>query len=266
MPDCGPNCEHPGCDRFLEIWNLVFIQWDRDQAGHRTPLARKGIDTGMGLERITAVVNQQRRGVFETDLFRPLIEHWEKETGRPYGTQPEVDTSLRVMADHARGTAMLTADGVIPSNEGRGYVLRRLIRRAMVHARRLGPNAHLSSGVPIVVRLLGDVYPEARKQVSQITDVVRSEEERFSIALRQGMERLQGLTDRKALTSEEVFYLHDTLGFPVELSAELAQEQGIAVDMTAVAALMQGQRERSRVATGLFTAPLAGREIGRAHV
>ena len=259
MADCGPNCEHPGCDRFLEIWNLVFIQWDRDQAGHRTPLARKGIDTGMGLERITAVVNRQRRGVFETDLFRPLIEHWEKETGRPYGTQPEVDTSLRVMADHARGTAMLTADGVIPSNEGRGYVLRRLIRRAMVHARRLGPNAHLSSGVPIVVRLLGDVYPEARKQVSQITDVVRSEEERFSIALRQGMERLQGLIDRKALTAEEVFYLHDTLGFPVELSAELAGEQGVTVDMTAVATLMQGQRERSRVATGGFTAPLAGR-------
>ena len=259
LPDCGPNCEHPGCDRFLEIWNLVFIQWDRDQAGHRTPLARKGIDTGMGLERITAVVNRQRRGVFETDLFRPLIEHWEKETGKQYGTQAEVATSLRVMADHARGTAMLMADGVIPSNEGRGYVLRRLIRRAMVHARRLGPNAHLSSGVPMVARLLGDIYPEARKQANQIADVVRSEEERFSIALRQGMERLQGLIDRKALTAEEVFYLHDTLGFPVELSAELATEQGVSVDMTAVAALMQGQRERSRVATGGFTAPLAGR-------
>src|SRR5438093_777219 len=166
LPDCGPNCEHPGCDRFLEIWNLVFIQWDRDQAGRRTPLARKGIDTGMGLERITAVVNRQRRGVFETDLFRPLIEHWEKETGKQYGTQAEVDTSLRVMADHARGTTMLMADGVIPSNEGRGYVLRRLIRRAMVHARRLGPNAHLSSGVPMVARLLGDIYPEARKQAN----------------------------------------------------------------------------------------------------
>src|SRR5256886_6086112 len=146
-----------------------------------------------------------------------------------------------------------------PSNEGRGYVLRRLIRRAMVHARRLGPNAHLSSGVPIVVRLLGDVYPEARKQVSQITDVVRSEEERFSIALRQGMEAPQGPVDRKALTAEGVFYLHDTLGFPVELSAELAGDQGVTVDMTPVATLMQGQRDRSRVATGGFTAPLAGR-------
>ena len=259
MPDCGPNCEHPGCDRFLEIWNLVFIQWDRDQAGHRTPLARTGIDTGMGLERISAVVNRQQPGVFETDLFRPLVEHWEKETGQPYGTQAEVDTSLRVMADHARGSTMLMADAVVPSNDGRGYVLRRLIRRAMVHARRLGPGAHLSSGVPIVVKLLGDVYPELRKQANQIVDVARSEEERFSIALRQGMERLQGLIGRKALTSEEVFYLHDTLGFPVELSAELAQEQGVTVDMTAVAALMQGQRERSRVATGGFTAPLTGR-------
>src|SRR5256886_5012408 len=131
--------------------------------------------TGMGLERITAVVNRQRRGVFETDLFRPLIEHWEKETGKQYGTQAEVATSLRVMADHARGTAMLTADGVIPSNEGRGYVLRRLIRRAMVHARRLGPNAHLSSGVPIVARPLGDVSPEARKQGCRIPDELRSQ-------------------------------------------------------------------------------------------
>jgi len=268
-PDCGPNCEHPGCDRFLEIWNLVFIQWDRDQAGHRTPLASKGIDTGMSLERITAIVDgfttagapggRSPSGVFETDLFQPLIRHFAEETGKAYGDDPPTDVSLKVLADHARGATMLMADGVAPSNEGRGYVLRRLIRRAMVHARRLGPAGRLSSGVPIVATIFGDVYPEARKQASQITEVVRSEEERFSIALRQGMERLQGLIDRKALTSEEVFYLHDTLGFPVELSAELAQEQGVAVDMTAVAALMQGQRERSRVATGGFTAPLAGR-------
>ena len=272
LPDCGPNCEHPGCDRFLEIWNLVFIQWDRDQSGHRTDLKEKGIDTGMSLERITAVVNgypttvgpderslsKAPSGVFETDLFKPLIRHFAGETGKTYGADPQTDISLKVLTDHARGTTMLLADGVVPSNEGRGYVLRRLIRRAMVHARRVG-EARLSTGVPVVARLLGDVYPEVHKKANQITDMVRSEEERFSIALRQGMERLQGLIDRKALTSEEVFYLHDTLGFPVELSAELAQEQGIAVDMTAVAALMQGQRERSRVATGLFTAPLAGR-------
>ena len=256
-PDCGPNCEH--CDRFLEIWNLVFMQWNRDQAGHRTPLERKGIDTGMGLERITAVVNGYRPGVFETDLFQPLIRHWSEETGQPYGTKPEIDTSLRVLADHARGTTMLLADGVMPTNDGRGYVLRRLSRRAMVHSRRLGPAASLSSGVPIVAKLLGKVYPEVRSKAAEIRDVVRAEEERFAIALRQGTERLQGLLQRGTLSADEVFYLHDTLGFPIELTAELAQEQGVTVDMAAVVALMQGQRDRSRLAPSGFTTPIAGR-------
>ena len=266
-PDCGPNCEH--CDRFLEIWNLVFMQWNRDESGKRTPLQRRGIDTGMGLERITAVVNGYRPGVFETDLFQPLIRHWSAEAGQPYGTKRDIDTSLRVLADHARGATMLMADGVAPSNDGRGYVLRRLIRRGMVHARRLGPAVHLSSGVPIVARVLGDVYPEVRTRADDIRKVVRAEEERFAIALRQGMERLQGLLERGTLGADEVFYLHDTLGFPVELTAELAQEQGLTVDMAAVAALMQGQRDRSRDATKGFTAPVAGRAtrfIGYDHL
>ncbi|HVH65775.1 MAG TPA: alanine--tRNA ligase, partial [Candidatus Acidoferrum sp.] len=256
-PDCGPNCEH--CDRFLEIWNLVFMQWNRDQSGKRTDLERKGIDTGMGLERITAVVNAFRKGVFETDLFRPLIKHWEDETGKPYGTHADIDTSLRVLADHVRGTTMLMADGVVPANDGRGYVLRRLIRRGMVHARRLGPTATLSSGIPIVAALLGDAYPDVRKQAEEIRAIVQSEEERFGVALRQGTERLQGLLERGTLSPEEVFYLHDTLGFPVELTAELARERGVTVDMVAVASLMESQRERSRVATSGFTAPIAGR-------
>ena len=256
-PDCGPNCEH--CDRFLEIWNLVFMQWNRDQAGKRSDLERKGIDTGMGLERITAVANGSRKGVFETDLFRPLITHWEDETGQPYGTQVDIDTSLRVLADHVRGTTMLMADGVVPANDGRGYVLRRLIRRGMVHARRLAPTATPSSGVPIVATLLGDVYPDARRQAEEIQAIVQSEEERFAVALRQGTERLQGLLERGTLSPDEVFYLHDTLGFPVELTAELARERGVTVDMVAVASLMESQRERSRVATSGFTAPIAGR-------
>jgi alanyl-tRNA synthetase len=254
-PDCGPNCEH--CDRFLEIWNLVFMQWNRDEIGKRTPLERKGIDTGMGLERITAVVNGDRKGVFETDLFQPLIRHFSEEAGKSYGSNSDSDASLRVLADHARGSAMLLADGVAPANDGRGYVLRRLIRRGMVHARRLGPAAHLSSGVPIVARMLGDVYPEVRKQVDRIAEAVRSEEERFGVALRQGMERLQPLLDRGTLNPEEVFYLHDTLGFPIELTAELAKELGVSVDLEAVAALMERQREKSRSATQEFTAPLA---------
>ncbi|TMC45917.1 MAG: alanine--tRNA ligase [Chloroflexi bacterium] len=254
-PDCGPNCEY--CDRFLEIWNLVFIQWNRDESGTRTPLTKKGIDTGMGLERITSVVSQ-KRSLFDTDPFQPLIKHFAEEAGKRYGANPETDVSFRVLADHARGSTMLLADGVVPANDGRGYVLRRLIRRGMVHARRLGPAVHLSSGVPIVARLLGPVYAEVRTQVERIAEVVRSEEERFGVALRQGMERLAPLLERGTLNPQEVFYLHDTLGFPIELTAELAKERGADVDLEAVAALMQSQRDRSRVATGGFTAPLAG--------
>ncbi len=255
-PDCGPNCEH--CDRFLEVWNLVFITWNRDELGVRTPLPKKGIDTGMGLERITSVVNQ-KRSLFDTDPFQPLIQHFAEEAGKPYGANADTDVSYRVLADHARGTTILLADGVVPANDGRGYVLRRVIRRAMVHARRLGPAVHLSSGVPIVARLLGSVYAEVRNQVDRIADVVRSEEERFGVALRQGLERLQPLLERGTLNPQDVFYLHDTLGFPIELTAELAKERGIAVDLEAVAALMQTQRDRSRTATSSFTAPLAGR-------
>ena len=254
LPDCGPNCEN--CDRFLEIWNLVFITWNRDESGVRTPLPKKGIDTGMGLERITSVVSQ-KRSLFDTDPFQPLIRHFAEEAGKPYGVNPETDVSFRVLADHARGSTMLLADGVVPANDGRGYVLRRLIRRGMAHARRLGPAVHLSSGVPIVARLLGDVYPEVRTEVVRIAEVVRSEEERFGVALRQGIERLQPLLERGTLNPQEVFYLHDTLGFPIELTAELAKERGVEVDLEAVAALMQSQRDRSRVATGGFTAPLA---------
>src|SRR5947209_3337667 len=255
-PDCGPNCEY--CDRFLEIWNLDFITWNRDESGVRAPLPKRGIDTGMSLERLTSVDNQ-KRSLFDTDAFQPLIQHFAEEAGKPYGSHPESDVSYRVLADHARGTTMLLADGVVPANDGRGYVLRRVIRRAMLHARRLGPAVHLSSGVPLVARLLGSVYPEVKTQADRIAEVVRSEEERFGVALRQGVERLQPLLERGTLNPEEVFYLHDTLGFPIELTAELAKERGIEVDLEAVAALMQTQRDRSRTATSSFTAPLAGR-------
>ena len=253
-PDCAPNCEH--CDRFLEIWNLVFMQWDRDESGTRRPLKRKGIDTGMGLNRITQVVSG-RRNVFETDMFIALIAHFERLSGQRYGAQPEADVSLRVLADHSRGATMLVADGVLPSNEGRGYVLRRLIRRAMVHARRLGAPQGLSSSVPVVEELLGDAYPEVTQRSAQIAETLRAEEDRFAIALRTGLERLQGLLDRGRLDPEEVFYLHDTLGFPIELTRELAEERGLAVDMAAAMELMRGQRERSRGAAAPFSGPVA---------
>ncbi len=264
-PDCGPNCEH--CERFLEIWNLVFIQWDRDETGKRTPLERPGIDTGMGLERLSAVVNKHR-SIFETDLFFPLIRHWERESGQPYATKAEIDVSLRVLADHSRGATMLLADGVVPSNEGRGYVLRRLIRRAMVHAMRLGAKAGISSAVPEVARMLGATYPEVASQRVRLSESLKGEEERFSHTLRQGMERLTALLARGRLEPEEVFYLHDTMGFPKELTTELAAEHGIAVDRAAVESLMEAQRAKSRAA-GMFTAPVsktATRFMGYDHL
>jgi alanyl-tRNA synthetase len=252
--DCGPNCEH--CERFLELWNLVFMEWDRDPSGKRTPLPRTGIDTGMGLERLTSIMNRKRT-VFETDLLRPLIGHWEELTGRRYQTDDGADVSLRVLADHSRGAVMLLADGVNPSNEGRGYVLRRLIRRAMVHARRIEATGGLSSSVPAVAEVLAPYYPELASNIQRISDTLKAEEDRFAIALRQGMERLEGLIERGSLNAAEVFYLHDTLGFPIELSAELAKERGIAIDMPAVSALMEEQRNKSRSSASSFSGPVS---------
>jgi len=238
-PGCGPN----HCDRFLEIWNLVFMQWDRDASGRRTPLKRRGIDTGMGLERLTAVVNG-RKSAFDTDLFQPLIAFW--AGARSNGSRPGVDASLRVLADHSRGSAMLLADGVVPSNEGRGYVLRRLIRRAMVHAHRIGAQGGLSSAVPVVDEILGGTYPELHLQTRRIAEALRAEEERFGVTLRQGMERLTELLQKGSISAEEVFRLYDERGFPIELTLELALERGLRVDRAAVDALMEGQRARSR--------------------
>ncbi len=252
-PDCGPNCEY--CDRFLEIWNLVFMEWDRDESGKRTPLQRRGIDTGMGLERLTSVLTQTR-SVFDTDLLRPLIKHWEEAGGKAYGKEPEVDVSLRVLADHSRGSTLLLVDGVAPSNEGRGYVLRHLIRRGMVHARRLGSRVGLSTAVPVVAEIFGGVYPEVQAQVQRISDTLKAEQERFAIALRPGMERLMALLDRGHLSPEDAFYLHDTLGFPLELTAELAKQRGVTLDMSTVATLMQEQRDKSRAST-TFAIPMA---------
>jgi alanyl-tRNA synthetase len=242
-PDCGPNCEH--CERYLEIWNLVFIQYDRDESGRRIRLTRPGVDTGMGLERLTCALNG-KNSLFETDIFIPLVEHWRAATG---ATDPQ-HLSLRVLADHSRGATMLIGDGVTPSNEGRGYVLRRLIRRAMLHARRLDPPGRpsLADAVPIVVEILGDTYPELLPNVERIRETLRAEEERFEAALKQGMERLTILLHRGHLTAEETFYLHDTLGFPMELSAELARDRGITVDLEGARGLMEAQRHRSRAA------------------
>jgi len=247
-PECGPNCEH--CERFLEIWNLVFIQYDRDETGRRTPLERPGIDTGMGLERMTAVLNG-KPDVFETDLFRPIVDHFgHRDTG---GEHPELNAALRIVADHSRGATMLIADGVAPSNEGRGYVLRRLIRRGSLHVTNVSSEP-LSSAVPVVARILGADYPEAKARASHIQETIRQEEDRFAATRRQGMERVHSYLQRGFLTPEETFFLHDTLGFPMELTVELARERGVAVDVQSVQALMDRQRAQSR-RFSTFTAP-----------
>src|SRR5205807_7258139 len=169
---------------------------------------------------------------------------------------PETDVSLKVLADHSRGSTMLLADGVVPANDGRGYVLRRLIRRGMVHARRLGPAVHLSSGVSLVARILGGVYPEVRVQADRVAEVIRSEEERFAVALRQGMERLQPLLECGTLIPDEVFYLHDTLGFPIELTAELANERCVCVVLDSVYTFKQSKSDSIRYDMGGFTVSL----------
>ncbi len=245
--DCGPNCEH--CERFLEIWNLVFIQYDRDGSGNRTSLDRPGIDTGMGLERMAAVLNG-KPDVFETDLFRPILEH----VGFDSTNYPEREFALRVVADHSRGATMLAADGVLPSNEGRGYVLRRLIRRGSVHTARLASATPLSTLVPVVAQILGPQYPEVLANRDHIQKTIRGEEEHFAVALRQGMEKVHGFLERGVLTPQQAFYLHDTLGFPMELTAELARERGVQVDVAAAQALMERQRAQSR-RSSTFAAP-----------
>src|SRR3989442_875834 len=188
-PCLGPACD---CDRWLEIWNLVFMQFNRDASGRMTPLPRPSIDTGMGLERMAAVM-QGKRPSYETDLFAPLIRQIAQLCGKPYGVDRERDVSMQVIADHARATTFLIADGVLPSNEWRGYVLRRIMRRAMRHGRKLGlTEPFLWRGVQWVGDVMGAAYPDIVRERDRIVEVVRQEEEQFAPTLGQGMGRIEG--------------------------------------------------------------------------
>jgi len=258
---CGrPDCRPDTCsgDRWVEAWNLVFIQFDQDERGGRTPLPKPGVDTGMGLERITAVL-QGVRSIYQTDLFVPLIEEL---VARSHKSGASVQRSLNVLADHLRAATFLIADGVHPSNEGRGYALRRVIRRASVHAGRVGLEGGLSPGVARVVATMGGAYPELEERQGHIERTLRTEEELFARTLAEGTERLEDLllSGRTELTSgvratltlikgEDAFRLHDTYGFPIELTKELAEERGAEVDMAGFATAMEEQRTRSRAHT-----------------
>jgi alanyl-tRNA synthetase len=257
----GPACE---CDRWLEIWNLVFMQFDRDASGKLTPLPKPSIDTGMGLERIAAVV-QGKSSNFDTDLLRPLIAAVERRSGKAYGAREDDDVSMRVIADHARATAFLISDQVSPSNEWRGYVLRRIMRRAMRHGRLLGLiEPFLWQVTGTVAELMGAVYPELVEQRTRVAELTRLEEERFAETLDRGLEKIEEIVSRsmpweiaqlgdnpprKRVPGRELFTLYDTYGFPVDLAQEVLQERGFAVTpetQVEYDQAMEAQRERAR--------------------
>jgi len=250
-PECKPNCE---CGRFSEIWNLVFTQYNQSPDGSRTPLARPNIDTGMGVERTAAAV-QGKYSVYETDLFWPIVQQVCQLTGKRYGVSEGSDRAIRIIAEHGRGIAFLIADGVLPSNEGRGYVLRRILRRASLFGQRLGlDEPFLGKIAEVVIGNMGRVYPELITNWSLINEVVRAEEEKFITTLGTGLGLVEELVEkalsqgRELLPGEQVFRLYDTYGFPKELTAEIAKERGLSIGIDGFEAEMERQRERARAA------------------
>jgi len=249
--DCSPLHE---CDRWLEIWNLVFMQFDRNADGQVHPLPRPSIDTGMGLERITAIL-QGAESNYDTDLFAPIMERTRELLGDDEPTMREQVVAYRVIADHSRAVAFLVGDGVLPSNEGRGYVTRMILRRAARYGRRLGfDRPFLAETVATVIEMMGDHYTELRQRATFIQDVVRQEEERFLSQLGVGLARLDDVLEeaRRAGSSvvpgEEAFRLYDTYGFPLELTRDAATELGFTVDEEGFREAMERQRARARAA------------------
>jgi len=253
---CGPNCGigKCDCDRYLEIWNLVFMQYDQTEPGKREPLPRPSIDTGMGLERIAAVC-QGVHSNYDTDLFQAIIGRAAELAGVNYGADLETDTALRVIADHSRSMAFLIADGILPSNEGRGYVLRRLIRRAFRFGRLIGlVDPFLWDTAMTVVDKMGDAYPEIVTGREFIARVAREEEERFSVTLDKGLALLSEELDKlesaggKALSGEAAFKLYDTFGFPLDIMNDVAEKRGLSVDEAGYKACMDEQKARAKKA------------------
>jgi len=248
-PDCGVECE---CDRFLEVWNLVFMQYSRDETGSLTPLPKPSIDTGMGLERIAAVV-QGVSSNYETDLFQGIIREICDLSGHDYGTGSPSDTSIRVIADHIRALTFLIADGVLPGNEGRGYVLRRILRRAARHGKLLElDGAFLCRLSGTVVDEMKDAYPELLQAREHVAAVILNEEERFLDTLDQGLSILDDLVRgvlRKGgtvLSGKEVFKLYDTYGFPIDLARDIIAEKGLRLDEAGFHEEMERQKDRAR--------------------
>jgi len=252
--DHGRPDDLPGGDneRFLEYWNLVFMESDQNPEGVLTPLPAKNIDTGLGLNRLASIV-QHKETVFETDQFAPLIALGEELSGRRYGAEFPTDKALRVLADHGRAISFLIADGVVPSNEDRGYVLRRIMRRAIQHGRGLGlGSGFLALYADRVTELMGSEYPELHEQRGLIRKWLASEEESFGRTLELGLKRLDELIERareagaEGIAAADAFQLHDTYGFPIDMTLEIVAEHGLGVDEEGFEALMDGQRARAR--------------------
>ena len=248
-PTCGVGCD---CDRYMEIWNLVFSQFDADGKGHYERLARPNIDTGMGLERLACVM-QGVGNLFEVDTVQSVLHHVEHIAGKTYGADPKEDISIRVITDHIRSCTFMVSDGILPSNEGRGYVLRRLLRRAARHGRMLGiSRPFLVELVETVIQSSESAYPELREHDAYIKKVIGTEEANFARTIDAGMNILNNMIDglEKAhehlLKGLDVFKLNDTFGFPLDLTKEIAAEQGIEIDEEGFHAEMTKQKERAR--------------------
>jgi len=260
---CRPNCD---CGRFSEIWNLVFTQYNQDREGNRTLLARPNIDTGMGLER-TAAVMQGKTTVYDTDLFIPLMEKIAGLSGRKYGADEATGIAMRVVVEHGRGIAFLIADGVLPGNEGRGYVLRRVLRRTSLFGRRLGlEKPFIDNIAEAAIGLMGHIYPELKKRRDFILQVIEDEEARFGATLSTGLELLDDIvaeavkTGEKEISGERAFKLYDTYGFPVELTQEIAADRGFSVDLDGFEKEMEKQKEKARE-THKFKVKAGGGEV-----
>ena len=251
---CGKDTCAPGCDcgRFLEIWNLVFMQYYQDVQGNRSLLPKTNIDTGMGLERVTAVM-QGKNTFYDTDIFRPIINKVSDMCGYKYGNDEKIDRAIRIVAEHGRSISFLIGDGVIPSNDGRGYVLRRILRRAALFGKTIGiDGAFISEVARTAISLIGKVYPELLENEAFILNIVKVEEEKFSQTCTTGLNLLDVVIEKvkqskkAVIPGVEVFKLYDTYGFPKELTAEVAAEHGLAIDERGFENEMEKQRERAR--------------------
>jgi alanyl-tRNA synthetase len=263
-PDCGVDCE---CDRYLEIWNLVFMQFNRDESGKMTPLPKPSIDTGMGLERLASVLQEVPTN-FEIDLIRPIISRTEELSAKAYGRETAVDVAMKVIADHSRAAAFLVGDGVLPSNEGRGYVLRRIMRRAIRYGRNIGlTQPFLGKTAETVFDIMKPAYPDLYESAAFIRKVIENEEQRFTETLDTGLKLLNDSLEelrtagRQEIPGDLIFKLYDTFGFPVDIVQDVVRDTGMTLDMSGFQGHMEAQRTRSRSKTTFSGINEAYREL-----